>query len=326
MAAHATASAQCEVMNAPVMNSACCTLFEGDYHYGVGALVNSLYAQGYRGIMWAGYRGALPPWAAPLRRAQGYCEYAVAEGCVVRFVRVDTDRHLTIYKPQFMLHLWDSHCPEVDALFYLDPDVVIKCRWSFFEEWVTYGVALCEDLNSPMPSSHPIRHVWRRLCARHGWDLDREIDMYVSGGFIGLRRSDSGLLSFWNNIIRSIEEEKGGLTTLTLERRPSAFFNTDQDALNMALMSRDVVPSLVGKDGMDFIPGGYIMSHAAGGEKPWRKRFLRSALQGVPPTRADRGFWTYAESPIRLYPPRVASMKRSDLKLGAAVARVIRRS
>lgn len=46
------------------MKTTLCTLFEGHYHFGVAALVNSLVAAGYEGTVWVGHRGPLPDWIA----------------------------------------------------------------------------------------------------------------------------------------------------------------------------------------------------------------------------------------------------------------------
>ena len=308
------------------METAICTLFEGDYHRGLGALVNSLCKYGYRGVVWAGHRGALPPWAQPLIQGEGYEEFRLPAGVSVRFLAVDTEVHLTNYKPDFMLRVWDHEAPKAQKLFYFDPDIVVKCEWVFFEDWVEGGVALCEDINSPMPGSHPIRNTWRRFYGAKGFPLTRNPDAYVNAGFLGVTRENRRLLETWKQLLVAVRDETGPLDQLGFGNRPYAFYNADQDVLNAALMACEVDVSLVGKEGMDFIPGGYIMSHAIGKAKPWRKQMLKSALGGQPPTLADKSFWENVETPIRLWPSGSLLFRKLDLTVASALGRLLRRA
>ena len=108
------------------MNTAICTMFEGDYHYGLGALVNSLVHHGFRGVVWSGYRCRLPPWASRLQDGNSVEEFRVNPECVIRFVRLDTSVHFTNYKPQFMKQIFETLDTGIDALFYFDLDIVTR--------------------------------------------------------------------------------------------------------------------------------------------------------------------------------------------------------
>jgi len=308
------------------LNSSVCTLFEGEYHYGVGALVNSLYENGYRGIVYAGFRGALPPWASPVTAGPGYSEYQVAQSCSIRFVELTTNRHLTNHKPDFLLDLWQSQCSEAAALFYFDPDITIKCGWDYFEQWVQCGVALCEDVNSPWNPTHPLRLRWKRFLASHGGNMNSSHSLFVNGGFIGVAREHIGFLREWSRILGLLGPQTGELRKLYLGDRSLLFQIPDQDALNITLYSTAVPVSVIGKEGMDFIPGGYTMSHAAGVAKPWTKRMLLSALNGVPPSAADKGYLQHASHPLRLYSPVQLLAKTIDLRFGSTVGRFVRRN
>jgi len=117
----------------PPPSESICTLFEGDYHMGLAALTNSLVHAGYKGTVWVGYRGALPPWLDQLNGLdrQG-AEYMVAGQIRLVFLLLETEIHFTSYKPQFMLDLFAGQARDSNYLWYFDPDIFLRCSWSFF--------------------------------------------------------------------------------------------------------------------------------------------------------------------------------------------------
>jgi len=303
------------------MKAAVCTLFEGAYHYGVAALVNSLHAHGFRGTVWAGYRGALPEWAG------GSPEFEVGEGLAIRFVPLTTDAHFTNYKATFALEVFERLDPNAAGVFYFDPDIVISGRWGFFEEWIEYGVALCEDSTSPMSESHPIRGAWRKFGATRGLKLQPRGSSYVNGGFIGASRTCIPFLQTWSRVLDYMREEIGtaGNFNWVDKDRTYAFYRNDQDALNMAIEADATPLSIVGKEGMGFVGGGYIMYHSLGHPKPWGKRFVWEALKGWPPTSADKAFLTHSAGPIAAFSAsELAGLRRSALVAGA-ICRLVRK-
>jgi hypothetical protein len=307
------------------MNSVVCTLFEGDYHHGVGVLANSLYANGFRGVIFAGYRGALPPWVLGAQETDGSTEFSPADGLSLRFIPLATKAHLTNFKPDFMLSLWEKLCPQAHSLFYFDPDITVFCRWSFFEEWVQAGAALCADVNPAMPANHPIRHAWKEFYQPHGITFRRQPDIYFNGGFLGLRREHIEFLHCWQRLQEIMAPEIGGMQNVNVRGRDYLFNKTDQDALNIAAMASESPVSPMGQDGMDFQygGGGYVMSHAAG-KKPWRKRFLMDLfVRGQSPSRADRFYFRFVESPIRLYSPVTLACNRLSLLGSGFLGRIL---
>jgi hypothetical protein len=307
------------------VNSAICTLFEGDYHLGLAALVNSLSAHGFKGTVYAGYRGPLPPWASTTDPSG---TINVTSDITITFVPLTTTIHLTNYKPDFMLDLWKNHCPDADSLFYFDPDIVIKCRWQFFEEWADFGVAVCRDMNGDMPNTHPLRQMWRRILQPLGITFHRSLDVYVNGGFVGVSRKQYAFVDLWKTTLSHMEICSTDLNKLSQGDRTIPFSFPDQDALNITCMAHSGEISAVGADGMDFQwgGGGYIMSHAAGGVKPWRKRFLLNLLTKFQrPSIADRGFAANIDGPLHPFPPARLLRIKLDLFLARALGRFIGR-
>ena len=312
-----------------LMKSAVCTLFGGRYHhYGLGALANSLFAHGFRGTIFAGYDGPLPPWAKNVRADDGYFDFEVADGLDIRFIPLQPQVHFSNYKPDFLLNVWNKHCPQAETLFYFDPDITIKCRWKFFEEWVEAGIAICHDVNNSMPDNHPIRYAWRKLLTPQGLLFRTSFDDYFNAGFIGVSSKNNSFLKLWRDTQILIQKLGADLQGIRTGDRTLPFAFRDQDALNIACMVTEHDVSPVGQNGMDFQHGGggYVMSHAVGILKPWNKRFLQMALlHANPPSGADKEFFLNATSPVRLYPSIVLSYKRLVLLAASCLGRFMHR-
>lgn len=306
------------------MSSAICTLFEGDYQYGLGAFVNSLHARGYRGTVYTGYRGGLPVWAGGARQKDGWADLEVADGLKIRFLPLTTKVHLTNYKPDFMQEIWKKQCPDADSLFYFDPDITIKCRWEFFEQWAEGGVALCEDINSPMPSTHPIRNAWRKYYGKLGRTLSNKLDIYVNGGFVGVSRANRGFIEEWDRIQQEMSPAAGNMMDWGLRDRTFEFCLTDQDALNITLMHTPLPYSLSERGGMDIDKMGYMMSHALGVRKPWRRRYMwERVVRGFPVSYADKTYWANVSHPIEVFSGWQKKLRKADMMGSIALDRFL---
>jgi len=315
------------------MHSNLCTLFEGDYHLGVAALVNSLVRNGFEGDIWAGYRGSLPPWAASLKRIEEN-SYQVIDSVKIHFLALEPRVHFANYKPQFMLSLLEK--TDAKALWYCDPDITIRCRWSFFVEWVRYGVTLCQEIaNGSMPRNHPLRLMWVDIASQYGLGTPGEFDQYFNSGFVGLQAENIDFLQLWSLLLDAAtsvgvdlsNSAVGGKSSIATDDRSYPFSHwCDQDTLNMAVMYTKCPLSTIGPEGMGFARGGFTMYHAVGSPKPWKKRMIRAALNGLPPSDADKHFVENLAGPI--YPYTDAELKaiRLTSKIGAAIGRFYHRN
>lgn len=311
------------------------TLFENHYHYGVAALVNSLYRHGFRGSVFAGYRGVLPSWASASTENAGLCwqggtTLLVADGLQLHFLPLETDYHLTNYKPDFMIRLWNGPAVHAKSMFYFDPDIVVARPWTMYEEWVDCGVALCEDVNSPLPQFHPRRMAWRRYFEKSGIRLCFKDSIYANGGFIGVSLQNRDFLYVWKKVQDTMASVIGGLSRSMFKNASllekaggpfAPFAKTDQDALNAAVEAYTQKVSFVSKDGMGFEPGINLMHHALGMPKPWHWKPISQAIAGRPPRQVDRYYWKSINGPIMLTSGLIIQQRTIALNIAAAIGR-----
>ncbi|GAA4439491.1 hypothetical protein GCM10023188_35890 [Pontibacter saemangeumensis] len=222
-----------------------------------------------------------------------------------------------------MLRLINGLGKHSNGIFYFDPDIVVKCRWDFYEKWIKYGVALVhEEVHNDKPPTHPIRMEWENIIIKNHFRTRRQIFSYINGGFCGTTLENKSFLILWAHFINvAINDYQVDPKRIWSFDKTYPFCFLDQDALNVAAMCADVSISEIGPEGMDFVQGGWTMSHAVGSSKPWRKNFILSALKGQPPTIADRMFWNYASSPLNNHSTAYISFKLFSISLAKFISR-----
>jgi hypothetical protein len=164
------------------------------------------------------------------------------------------------------------------------------------------------------------------LAAEAGYGQSRELEYYVNSGFVGVSRAHRETLLCWSVLIDAFLKHQGPMTDAVKFAEREDPFVGDQDMLNAALMATSAPLSIVGQEGMDFIPAGYVMSHAIDSAKPWQKNFIQQVLAGHPPGAADKTFWKFADYPIRLFGPSRIALSRSAVRIASAIGRFYRRS
>lgn len=320
--------------------AAICTLFEGNYHLGVAALVNSLVANEFVGDIFVGYRGDLPQWVKASNVSvdwewEGMTGMKISTHINLFFLPLNTDYHFTNYKPNFMLELWNGPAKDAEEIYYLDPDIVVCLNWSTFKLWVEAGVALCSDVNSPMTRNHPKRVKWRAYFKDFNLDLNFKTEIYVNGGFVGVRRSDQEFLEIWMKIQESMASRIGGLSKSSLKGEKmdpaemtifSPFGKTDQDALNAAVEAYNEPISMLGREAMGFEKKYAILPHALGQPKPWDKNYLQSALKGFIPKQIDKQYWNFADGPIKVFSNIKVKRKKVAINIASLITRFYRRN
>lgn len=285
-------------------NTAICTLFEGDYHFGVAALINSLVRGGYKGTFWAGYRGTLPPWLDQLQCIDAERNlYLVANQVRLGFLSVETKLHFTNYKPQFMLNLLADQAASSDYLWYFDPDIYLLCGWPFFAKWQRYGIALCEDLlYFTLPANNLLRQQWAEIAEGMGLGEPKLIAQHFNGGMVGVPATYVSFLQLWKRVLDQASAMGYDLTGFLPFTREMPLHATDQDALNIAALYTEYPLTTLGPEAMGFISGGFTMYHAVI-RKPWRDSIIRNALAGHPPSNAIKQYFRQVSSPIQAYSP-----------------------
>jgi hypothetical protein len=291
-----------------------CTLWEADSYKGVGTLVNSLVLAGYRGRIWAGYRGKLPDWGPLSEFAGGQTILPVIDGVEVVFIKLDTSAPLTQYQPTFVLKVLSELDNDAEGVYYFDPAIFTLARWDFFEKWLKFGLAVCEDCKYQIHPNHPMVRAWQDSLSpvdNANWRPPRA---YLSNCLVGVQREWISFIRIWQELMNANGENHG------LQQKYEPGHNADWDALTIATGLSPVPISWVGNDGLGLGRGEWLTLYAR--SKPWKRRVIFELLtKGRRPDLADRLYWSMAAVPIPVENADHIVNQQRALRVAAALGR-----
>ena len=274
------------------------TLAENRYFNGVAALVNSILKQGcYVDKIIVGYRGELPEWLPKLNVNERSKYFQISEGPKVEFIELQGDLHMVHEKPKWLDYFTNTLEPNADEYFFFDSDIIVINRMSFFGEWVKEGVALCEDVNYDMSSSHPIRKQWIRLAEGDKKEVLRSFERYFNSGFLGWNKETKKFILDWLECSKLMNKISGDLKQFRVNDRTKTVLSSNQDSLNLAAMVTECEVSVIGPEAMGFHYGLKLMLHPLG-QKPWDINFTINFFRGIKPRLSDLRFWQHANTSI----------------------------
>jgi hypothetical protein len=221
-----------------------------------------------------------------------------------------------------MLNLLANEARDCKYLWYFDSDIFLQASWSFFADWQSHGIALCQEIvDNIFPADAPLRQQWMKLAAGIGLRDPRPVNHLHNGGMVGIPREHVEFLEKWKRLINLAGSMGYDLRYMAHGSREMPFNMSDQDALNIAIMYTKSPLSTLGPQGMGFIFGASMMMYHTVGEKPWRGSILLRALRGMPPTGAMKFYFTMVDAPIRVYSPLRLRAKRMACSIAAFIGR-----
>ena len=298
-------------------------LYEKNYHYGVGAFLNSAVRSQFQGKVVIGYRDELPPWIDQLLRV-GDTTYRIGE-MLITFEQVNPPMHLGYFKPYYLTETLQKN-PICKKIFFFDADITVEAPWDFFSEWVENGIALClDDCFGYLNHHHPWRASWRALWGQNVSE-GYEVSDYANGGFIGLRRCDKGFLERWQAFTTKFTDQGGDIHGYH-QRKQWLAIKSDQDLLNATIsVSPDYNYSIIGKEGMGFRYPAYLMIHAVVHPKPWEANYLVTFLKNfTAPSLGDKAFMKNSQHPIRLFEKKQMFIKKSGIRIALLASKLIKK-